>query len=386
MKMMRIGLVSEHTWTYNRRVLHGLAIYCQARGWTLQLHAPTAETLTAIHGMADGFVLGAHPREGGLDRLLDRPTVSISGHRERLAFPQVISDDPLIGRMAADHLFDRGFRYLAFVGDSFGGWWSARRQAGFSDRARELGVSCFNFVPDQMARPGARRPKARIPDRACLAWLRKLPRPLGLMGCSDGHARYAIDLCHQLRLRVPEDVAVVGVDNDDVFTELTEPPLSSVALQTDRLGFAAGELLGRLLEGKPAPKEPVVIPPGELIVRRSSDTIAIGDPIVAGALRFIREHLPEQAGVKQLLAHIPVSRSNLDARFRAALGRSAAEEVRRARIGQAKHLLSASDLPVAQVAHHAGFSCARRLSEIFHRETGVTPSAYRRQFRLRGEL
>jgi LacI family transcriptional regulator len=184
---------------------------------------------------------------------------------------------------------------------------------------------------------------------------------------------------------VPDDVAVVGVDNDDVFIDLTDPPLSSVALQTDRLGYAAGELLARLLDGHKAPQHPVLVPPGELLVRRSSDTMAIDDPVVADALRFIRQHLSEQVGVKQLLAAVPVSRSSLDARFLRALGRTAAEEIRRARIAQAKHLLSASDLPISEVAGYAGFSCARRLSEVFHRETGTIPTAYRRQFHLHGK-
>jgi LacI family transcriptional regulator len=164
---------------------------------------------------------------------------------------------------------------------------------------------------------------------------------------------------------------------------MTDPPLSSVALQADRIGYEAGSLLSQLLRGQRPPKRPVLIPPGDLMVRRSSDTVAISDPMVAIALLFIRQHLPEQAGVKQLLAQVAVSRSNLDARFRRALGRTAAEEIRRARIGQAKHLLSASDMPMPEVAKFAGFSCARQLSETFHHETGMTPTAYRRQFRLR---
>jgi LacI family transcriptional regulator len=385
MKEIRIRFIADSSFGYNRKVLHGLSLYCRTHQWSLEPWTPGAATLPSIRGSADGFVIGPHALEGEFDRFLDRPAVTVSAHRADPPVPQVCSDDLAIGRLVADHLFDQGLRNLAFVGDPFGGWWSARRHAGFRDRARELGLTCLSFGADPPA-PGHAPPATTgARDRACLAWLRKLPQPLGLMGCSDGSARHAIDLCRHLDLRVPEDVAVVGVDNDDVYIELTDPPLSSVALQTNRVGYAAGALLARLLAGQAPPPRPVIVPPGELIVRRSSDTLVIGDPVVARALQLIRKNLSEQAGVKQLLAQVPVSRSSLDARFRKALGRTMAEEIRRSRLGQAKHLLATSDLPMPEVARGAGFSCARQLSETFHHETGLTPTAYRRQFRLRGE-
>jgi LacI family transcriptional regulator len=345
-------------------------------------------SLAAASDTVDGLVVGPHRLEITFDEALDCPAVTVSAYRERPPVPLVCSDDAAIGRLVADHLFDQGFRHLAFVGDTWGGWWSAQRQAGFMDRAAELRVTYSSFAADQPQfsrwfAPKIESRKSR--DRAFLAWLRGLPRPLGLMGCSDQYARDAIGFCRRLRLRLPEDVAVVGVDNDDLQVERSDPPLSSVALQSDRLGYSAGELLAGLLDHAALPKRPVLVPPGELIVRRSSDTLVIGDPLVATALRLIRQQLPAQAGVQQLLDQVLVSRSTLDTRFRHALGRTPAEEIRRARIAQAKHLLSGSDLPMPQVAKHAGFSCARRLSEIFHRETGVTPTAYRRQFRIRGE-
>jgi LacI family transcriptional regulator len=385
MKAIRIGFVADPSWSYNRGVLRGLTLYCRTHQWSLGLLDPKSTTLAAIRREADGFVVGPSALERTIDRTLERPAVSVSGQRERGTLPRVCGDGPWVGRLVADHLFDQGFRHLAFVGDPAGGWWSVRRHAGFRDRAGELGVTCSSFTADRREFSSYFTQKIGVRDRACLAWLRKLPRPFGLMGCNDLHASHAIDLCRRLHLRVPEDVAVVGVDNDDLLVELTDPPLSSVALQTERVGYEAGALLARLLAGQAPPKRPVVVPPGELIVRRSSDTLVIPDPIVASALRFIRQHLPEQAGVKQLLAEVLVSRSSLDKRFRHALGRTAAEEIRRARIAQAKHLLSASDLSMRQVAKNAGFSCARRLSQIFHPETGMTPTAYRRQFRLRGE-
>jgi LacI family transcriptional regulator len=386
MKSMRIGYVAETSWSNNRRVLHGLALCCQSRQWVLDVWntGATTETLAAINKQADGFVLGHNPRESIYDRAFDRPTVSLAAHREHMPLPRVLTDDSEVGRVVADYLFDQGFRHLAFVGDAFGGWWSARREVAFRARAEELGATCFTFAPDQPLFTTNFAKALRARDRACLAWLRQLPRPVGLMGCNDGHASRVIDLCRRLKLRVPEDIAVVGVDNDDLYVEMSDPPMSSVTLQNDRLGYEAGELLARLLEGHQPPAAPVVVAPGELVVRRSSDTLAISDPVVASALRFIRQHLPEQAGVKQLLAELLVSRSALDERFLKALGRTAAEEVRRARIAQAKRLLCTIDLPMPQVARRAGFSCARQLSRTFHHETGQTPSAYRRRFRVGG--
>jgi LacI family transcriptional regulator len=388
MKPIRIGFLGEMSCTYNRRVLHGLALCCQSRRWVLEVwNRPAASSAMAlINKWADGFVVGSSPPANDLDGALARPAVALASAREQMSIPRVQTDHAQVGRMVADHLLDQGLRNLAFVGDPFGGWWSVRRQEGFQRRAGELGARCLVFAPYQRRYSNVFNETAALResrDRACLAWLRRLPRPIGLMGCNDTRAIRVIELCRRLHLRVPEDVAVVGVDDDDLYVQMSDPALSSVSLQTDRMGYAAGELLGRLLAGQRPPRQPVVVPPAGLIVRRSSDTVAIADPVVAGALRFIRQHLPDQAGVKQLMAEVAVSRSTLDARFREALGRSAAEEVRRTRIAQAKYLLSATDLPMPQLARRAGFSSARQLDKTFHHEMGITPTAYRRQFLVR---
>jgi DNA-binding LacI/PurR family transcriptional regulator len=188
MQTMRIGFIGEYVGTYNHRVLHGLALYCRKHQWTLEVSFPTAENFAAASGAADGFVVGVHPLEGTLDHCFDRPTVYVSGHREHLAFPRVCTDDAAVGRMVADHLFDHGLRHLAFSGDPFGGWWSAQRQCGFTRRAGELGLGCSCFTGERKDGKPVAPPKTGLRDHAYMAWLRELPRPLGLMGCADGHA------------------------------------------------------------------------------------------------------------------------------------------------------------------------------------------------------
>ena len=184
---------------------------------------------------------------------------------------------------------------------------------------------------------------------------------------------------------MPEEVALVGVDNDDLLCELARPALSSVALPAERIGFEAARLLDQLLTRPRARSvgQPLLLAPLGVVTRRSSDVLAIDDPEVAAAVRFIREHAYEPIQVKDVLGEVPVSRRTLERRVRAALGYGIWEEIRRAHMERGRALLAETEMPMSEVAKHAGFSDARQLSVVFRQETGLTPTDYRRQFRAR---
>jgi LacI family transcriptional regulator len=191
-----------------------------------------------------------------------------------------------------------------------------------------------------------------------------------------------IDLCRHTGLRVPEDVCVLGVDNDELLTQISHPPVSSITLQTEKIGFESARLLDRLMRCPTTHKQVILVPPGGVIARQSTNLLAIEDQTVLTALRYIREHIHERISVEDLMEVIPVNRRFLERRFREHLGRTPLQEIRRVRIETAKKLLSETDLAMPAIARRSGFSNAERLSSVFHSMTGMTPTQYRRQFRL----
>ncbi|HEX4124896.1 MAG TPA: DNA-binding transcriptional regulator [Tepidisphaeraceae bacterium] len=387
MKPVRITLVAPLAWmgAYHRRLLNGFAAYARLHLWTLTVVNPDSlRQLAGLDRHADGLILMPHPLVDEFARPFKCPAVCLSGAVADAPWPIVKTDDVAVGRLAAQHLIERGFRRLAFVGEYSASWWAIQRQRGFFERAGEAGLECAECGTPASARRRKPSPRAASREIAIAKWIATQPLPMGVMGCNDYWGARVIAACQAMNLKVPGDVAVIGVDDDDLHVEICNPPLSSIPHQYDRLAHEAAELLRRLIAGEAPPDRPVLIAPGALVVRQSSDTTASHDPLVAEAARFIRQHLAEATGVKDLLGELAVSRSLLDQRFHQMLGRSAAEEIRRARIERARQLLAGSDLPTPLVASQSGFSSAWQFSKTFRRETGKTPTEYRRLFRIRG--
>jgi LacI family transcriptional regulator len=212
-----------------------------------------------------------------------------------------------------------------------------------------------------------------------MGWLQELPKPIGIMACNDLRGRHILDACRQLNLRVPEDVAVVGVDNDELMCELAVPPLSSVAQGSERLGYEAAKLLGRLIRGRCLRPKHIVVPPISIVPRRSSDLIAVDDPLLSAALRFIQNHAAEQIGVPDVVRNAGVSRSTLETRFRTQLARTIHDEIQRVRIETARRLLTATNLSLSKIAERAGYRNSYYMSAVFRRELGVPPSQLRQE-------
>jgi LacI family transcriptional regulator len=184
-------------------------------------------------------------------------------------------------------------------------------------------------------------------------------------------------------LRVPEDVAILGCDNDELICTLAHPPLSSIQNVGEQTAFEACAMLERWLDGHPPPEKPLLVPPPGVVVRQSSDILTIPDADLRAAVRFIRNHVEEMIGVDDILREVMISRRSLERKFKTHLGRSPLDEIRRARVERVKELLSGSDMPMPQIAARAGFSGPDRLAVVFKDETGMAPTDYRKQFRLR---
>jgi LacI family transcriptional regulator len=214
-------------------------------------------------------------------------------------------------------------------------------------------------------------------------WLTSLPRPLGLFAGCDMWGRTLLRFCTEFGLQVPDDVALIGVDDDEVICETAFPTLSSVRVPWRRVGLEAAHLLHQLLEGGPPPST-VRVPPTGVHARRSSDGIAVTDPDVAAALRFIHANAHRRVSVPEILRHVPVGRHTLQRGFRRVLGRTILAEVRRVRVAAARQLLVSTSLSVEEIASLSGFPSADKFGKAFRAETGVTPSAYRLRHAPRG--
>lgn len=289
---------------------------------------------------------------------------------------EIHPDPAASARMAAAHLAERGFKRFAFVGIT-GRLWSERRREAFVRCVEAQGGECFVYDP-----PARRRAAAWERDQPQLAaWLASLPAPVGLMACNDDRGRQVLEACLAAGISVPDDIAVVGMDDDDLLCELCEPPLSSVALNTEKGGYDAAALLDRLMAGGVRRRETIVVEPVRVVTRRSTDVLAVLDRRVAAALRFIREHAGSPIRVHDVSAVVPMSRRGLEVRFRRVLGRSINEEIQRAHVGRAKQLLAETDCPIGEVAERSGFKSQSYLGHVFRRLERMTPRSYRQRVR-----
>jgi LacI family transcriptional regulator len=309
------------------------------------------------------------------------PAVLLLEDQTRDGVASAVVDDDAVGVEAARHLLDRGLTTFGVYG--LGGHaFAVARADGFRRTIEAAG----HRVTPWDDRTGRLMPTDPIDwyDN-CAAWLARMPRgATGIFCGCDGWGVRLSEVLMELGLRAPDDYALVGADNDEFTCERIIPPLSSVVTPWGRLGSEAARLAAGLIDGKPPPRQPVVIAPTHVFTRQSSDTIAVHDPEVAAAMRYIRASVGKRIDVPDVLDRVATNRRTLERRFRALIGRSIMQEVRRVRIEQSKRLLSATDLSIDEVAHLSGFSSPKKLADAFRRATGATPSGYRLKHQLRG--
>jgi LacI family transcriptional regulator len=368
----------------------GLSAYAEDNGNWIITTSPPSPTRGEFRSELDAYTLKGWPCDGAIlaigsqgearvARRLGIPVVNMSSAVCNVGLPRVMTDDRAMGRMAADHLLERGLRHLAYLGMA-GFWYSERRRAGLADRAREAGASC-----DIATMPRPRN--SRTPWRCRMApldrWLQRLPRPVGLLVMHDDLSRVVVDECRRLGLNVPQEVAVIATGNDTVVCEFRQPTLSSVDRNAWRAGYEAAALLDRLMAGKDPPLHDILIPPQTVIARQSTDTVAVDDAEVAATVRFISDHLHEAFGVDRVIRQVTISRRRLELRFRNALGLSPYQYLCRARVQAAKRLLERPEhTKLQKIAMSCGFSGIEHLHDVFHRVTGTTPVEYHRQWKL----
>jgi LacI family transcriptional regulator len=381
----RVALLIETSRAYGRDLLMGIAKYLRIHGsWSVEFQeGDFTEQLPEWFSRWkwDGVIARVKTSFGA--RKLSKlkvPVVDLYGGLSGFGFYTIRSDEHNVGQLGAEHLIERGFQRFAFCGFN-GTDWSDMRKMGFEQRVAEAGFSCLSF---QNPRP---HPTKRLPEyeehgqryeQQLKQWLTSLPKPLGLMACNDSRGRQVLNCCRELNVAVPDDLAVIGVDRDEIFCELSDLPLSSVILNSQQIGFEAAALLNRMMSGEELTDCPRLIRPMGVATRRSTDVLAIEDRHIAGALRIIREHACQGLDIPTLLKSVPLSRSVLERRFAQILGRSPNEEILRVKLGRACRLLEESELSLAEVAEKCGFKHAEYFSRLFKKKLGPTPGGFRK--------
>lgn len=358
------------------RIYRGILHHARERGWSVTTgHEMYEMPIRRLRGWrgdgAIGMILTRRDRQ--IAESLSMPVVTVSGALREPGVCRVTVDNEAAGRLAADHLLDRGFQNFAYLGVR-GVWYSQARQKGFMDRIRAAGFTASSHQATTLLTGAMLREdeSERLGD-----WLGSLGKPLGIMACSDQRARMLADACVAAGIRVPDDVAVIGMDDDEDTCTFEDPQISSVAPDSWQIGVEAAKMLERLMDGETKRTE-LHIPPRGITARNSTDVFAVHDRAVADAVKYIRERLDEPFGVEALVKHIDVSRRQLERRFVAALNCSPYEFICRQRVQQAKRLLVDPAKPkLIQVSRRCGFRDSRRFGLVFRRVTGTTPAAYR---------
>lgn len=378
----RVACFVHREFAYSRGVLRGLVQYARLQGnWRLKHFLKPFQTVVTMRHFDPAGIIGQFPslRSAEIVGQLGLPTVNISSACMAVPVPQVTMDNKAVGGLAAQHLLERGLRHFAYASRMGAADYCPLREQGFAARLREAGVS-YTRLPPLAPVPETDPALFRMQYHPGLyEFVRGLPRPVGILSVSDQLGANLCDIALQLGLRVPDDVAVLGVDNDELTCDLSLPPLSSVQTPGEQVGREAAALLDRLIDGAAPPARPMLLPPVCIAVRQSSDVLACPDAQVATALRYIRSRAAERISVEDVVRAVALNRRALEVRFRTALDSTIYKEIERAHIERAKTLLTQTRLPMSEVADRSGFSSPQWMAVTFRQHTGVTPTAWRRR-------
>ncbi|MDZ4821815.1 MAG: XylR family transcriptional regulator [Planctomycetota bacterium] len=382
-KIPHVVLLIETSRTYTRNLLRGVRRYISEHGpWSVYLEMRALDSRVPVwlsSWKGDGILCRSSSVEMvEAIRQTQIPTVELRSSRIQRGLPFVGVDNSAFGKLVADHFIERGLRNFACFELDVEQYFEDRRDS-FVQYLASRGYSCDCYrSPDSCEQPTDwESQQCELAD-----WLSKLPKPIGIMACNDQLGFWLLDACNRSGIMVPDEIAVVGAEDDESLCDFATPPMSSVHFPGAQIGYAAAALLDRLMAGEAPPSKPLLIAPYEIVVRKSSDTVAVDDPIVAQALRFIRKQARYGCGVEDVCLHVGVSRRTLERRMRAIVGRSPLEEIRSVKVDCVRQLVLETDLSLEKIAHLSGFSHAQDVIEAFRNRFHMTPGQFRRSVQI----
>ena len=389
--MWKVILLFDTSGAASRRTIQGITRYSSLHGpWVFFREPPfymvtngklkTIKTLPDLGDQKiDGIIAHIPYTRNSSQFIPDGIPAIVSPYsmRQFSNFRNLVTDNVALGKMAAEYFLDRGFRNFAYCG--FKGMdWSQDRGDSFAKRLAKAGFETHFY---QYGRSRLRGKHSKVDNRVLLAeWLKSMPKPLAVMACNDDRGQDITESCKIAGLQVPYDVAVLGVDNDDLVCDLTNPPLSSIAVNNERAGYEAAKLLDQMMSEKKTSKQIIVAKPTHIVTRQSTDIFAVEDREVGKALRFINEHAKESIRVDEVVNAAALSRRVFERRFRQILGRSILEEIRRVRIDQVIRMLVGTNMSISQIADALGYPGIEHIARYFRQEKGMSLLAYRKQY------
>ncbi len=388
-KRKKIAVLIEAIRGHERSLLRGIAKYSRVKGdWVFYLDKldpfyrnkseKDGKLITKLlNWQVDGIITRYPDKVSDFQQKNIPVVLAIQTENDNRQLGTIEFDNREIGRMAAKHLMERGFVNFGFCGleEMF---WSKARCAGFSEEVLKRGYNVSSYEqPKSLSKLSW-----DIEQHAIVEWVSSLHRPVGIMACNDDRAEHVAEGCKQVGLNVPEDVAIIGVDNDEFVCEFADPPLSSIALNSEKAGFEVAEYLDEVMNGQnPAAVRTILVKPTHIVTRQSTDILAIDDEDVARALAYIRKNSRNMLQVEDIAEQVGISVRILQSRFQSVLGRTIRDELKKVRINEVMALLRDTNITVSQIAYQLGYSSDHNLARFFRAETGMSPVEYRRKFK-----
>jgi LacI family transcriptional regulator len=384
-KAPKVMLLIAPTRAFDRGLLQGIAHYANEYGpWTFYREPPHYQAINWKKKVSDRL------RAGQVDAIIMReperieeiiqygiPGICAPVTKQTIeGFINVTIDNGEVGRLGADHLIQCGFRHFAYCGFQ-GIYWSLKRGEAFEQSVRQTGHPCHVYQPPASKGVHVLWEKEEL---LLVEWLKSLPKPVGIMTCNDDRSQHVLDACHAAQIHVPGEVAIIGVDNDEFICRLANPPLSSICLNPEKLGYRAAQLLDQVMREQTSDETVVVGGPTHVTARGSTNILLVEDKEMAEALRFIREHADEPLQVDEVAEAVAMSRRSLQHRFAKAVGRSIHSHILRERVNRITQVLVETNLTVAEIASRLAFSSPKQLDRVFTKFQGVAPTVYRSRY------
>jgi LacI family transcriptional regulator len=375
-RLPNVLLMVETSREHGRQMLCGIAEYARFHGpWTFY-HEPGGRN--AAYPALDGWhVDGVIARGEKCPDLGDRqvPFVCASDHKHQLEGVVVSTDNVAVGRIAAEHLLQRGFKHYAFCGYKQREWSRQRRKA-FHKCVCKVGFKVSEFCISEKSI----RKSWDHEMKALSQWLESLPKPIGMLACNDEQGKHVIEACKMSGIDVPAHVSVLGVDNDEIVCGLCNPPLTSVSLGYKQAGYEAARALDRMMSGLAPESQQIINQVNYIVTRQSTDILAVDDLDVAAAVRYIHEHAKRPIQVADVAEAVGVSQRCLYGKFNQILGHSVHKEILRVRTEQIARMLIETNLSISQIATSLGFPCIDHVARYFRRQKGISPKEYRERY------
>jgi LacI family transcriptional regulator len=383
-----VALIYDATRAYDIKVMSGVAAYVQKHSnfsIYLEEKALKDQRLPDLRTwQGDGIIANFdHPAIDTAVSELNLAVVGFGGaygwYRYDSPIPYFFSNNEKIGHMAADHLLDRGFCHFGYCGyarNQVNGW-SEDRERAFAERIQTRGHSCDIYEPRYTSTR-----QWGLFQRSLSNWLTGLPKPVGIMAANDLRARSILEVCRLCGLRVPQEVAVIGVDNDELLCQLSIPPLSSIEQGAKLIGYQAAGLLDSMMRGEKPNCRHFVVDPIGVQSRRSTEAGTVEDPAVAKALAFIQQYALDGIRAADVVSAVSISRSGLESRFASELGYTVHDAIRQFQLERTRCMVAETSLPLKEVAARTGFKSVQHMTTLFGKAFSKSPAEYRREMML----